>query len=173
MFRDAESDAVYIAADDGVNIRFFALSGMGVQPVITPDNTPFPVLLGVIYAARKGGYFYLGNATTIYKMSSVDPFGGSTFATAINALSYAVADDGIYYVGFSAGLHFYHINEITTNSDELKVFILAGTGAVMPFRGDKVAIMVKGPCPDDGVWIYDSGDFDHIVSAPIDGIYSH
>jgi hypothetical protein len=179
MFRDADSDAVYIAADDGVNICFFLFTGAGVQPVITPSNGPFPVLAGVIFAARKGGYFYLGNPTTIYQMSSVDPLGGWSYATVINALSYAVADDGMYYVGVSAGMHFFHINEITTLSDDLRTFSLATTGAVMPFRGDKVAIMVKGPPgppnppgPEDGVWIYDSGEFEHIVSAWIDGIYS-
>jgi hypothetical protein len=139
--------------------------------MVVPDDAFFSILGSPIFAARKGGYFYLAIAGTIHKMSVSNPTLGLSLP-ASNALSYAVIDSGIYYVWTSIDLRFSYLNQSTSMTEDIRTFTGATSGSVMPFRGDQVAVRVNGSAVDDGVWIYRNGKFRRIISAPLDAIYS-
>ncbi|TAL35982.1 MAG: hypothetical protein EPN93_09285 [Spirochaetes bacterium] len=169
MFKAAGSESVYLITLDVSNsIKIFGISGGSITEILTNALTGPPSSINS--AGKKGGYFYMLDAgQTLYKMSASTPNAQEFGPTGITSL--AVTESGFYGFIASADGHFSKITDPTfMTTTEIRVFIGASDGEVLPFDGDGVAIRLSGGT-EQGVWIYQDGDYKHIISGISNAMY--
>jgi hypothetical protein len=83
----------------------------------------------------------------------------------------AVTESGIYTLFMSAGVHFQKFNESTGTASDIRTFATATAGQLLPFDRDGVAIRIADLGADNGVWLYQDGEFKHIISGTVEAMY--
>lgn len=174
MFKTHDTDEIYIVALNAGALKIFSVSGGGIGEVITPDPGTFIFPGGaVLGAGKKGGYFYVfeDSVPSIFKMSASIPTAGTTYNLGPGVISMAVTESGIYTLFMSAGVHFQKFNESTGTASDIRTFATATAGQLLPFDRDGVAIRITDIGPDNGVWLYQDGEFKHIISSTVEAMY--